>query len=109
MRSVNFCGQSGRSYGFKRVCPDSPWAAGQGIAMFAASGAFGWRIIRIVELDGREDNIQPFWAYRDAQRYGARAVFFAECDRILDRKTSIADLREGLDPVCDTQRETRAA
>ena len=109
MRALNFCGQSGRSYAFTRVSPDSDWAARQGIAMFASNTGYGWRIIRIVELDGREHNIQPIWAFRDAQRYGARAVFFAECDRILDRKTSIADLREGLDPVCDTQRASHAA
>ena len=63
----------------------------------------------IVELDGRSDNIQPIWAWRDAQRYGARAVFFADCDRVLDRKTSIADLREGLDPVCDAERARHVA
>lgn len=109
MHTVNFCGQSGRSLSFERVSPDSNWAAGEGIAMFATHTGFGWRIIRIVELDGRPDNIQPIWAYRDAQRYGARAVYFAPCDRVLDRKTKIADLREGLDPVCDTQRAHRAA
>ncbi|HBH89358.1 MULTISPECIES: hypothetical protein [Ponticaulis] len=109
MPVVNFCGQSGRSVSFERVSPDSDWAAREGIAMFASHTGFGWRIIRIVELDGRPDNIQPIWAYRDAQRYGARAVFFMEHTRILDRKTTIADLREGLDPVCDTQRASRAA
>ncbi|MAP94516.1 MAG: hypothetical protein CMK07_06145 [Ponticaulis sp.] len=109
MKSVNFCGQSGREFKFDRISPDSNWAAQQGIALFVAHTGFGWRIIRIVELDGRTDNVQPIWAWRDAQRYGARAVFFAQCDRILDRKTSIADLRSGLDPVCDTQRASRVA
>lgn len=109
MSLVNFCGQSGRSYTFERTGVDDNWPARQGIAIFAAAGAFGWRIIRIVELDGREDNIQPIWAFRDAQRYGARAVFFSPCDRILDRKTGIADLREGLAPVCDHGQAVHAA
>lgn len=109
MRKVNFCGRSGRDYKFERVSPDSAWAGRQGIAMFASHSGFGWRAIRIVELDGRTDNVQPIWAWRDAQRYGARAVFFADCDRVLDRKTSIADLRDGLDPVCDTQRTSCVA
>lgn len=109
MSKANFHGQSGRSYSFERVGQDSDWAARQGIAMFASHSGFGWRIIRIVELDGRSDNIQPIWALRDAQRYGARAVFFAPCERVLDRKTSIADLRDGLDPVCDAHSASRAA
>ncbi len=109
MLAVNFCGKSGRDYKFDRVSPDADWAARQGIALFASHSGFGWRIIRIVELDGRSDNIQPIWAWRDAQRYGARAVFFADCDRVLDRKTSIADLREGLDPVCDAERARHVA
>lgn len=109
MSLVNFCGQSGRSHNFTRVGVDEDWAARKGIAIFAASGAFGWRVIRIVELDGRPDNIQPIWAFRDAQRYGARAVFFSSCDRVLDRKTQIADLRDGLTPVCDTRQAANAA
>ncbi|MFC6196713.1 hypothetical protein [Ponticaulis profundi] len=109
MRLVNFNGQSGRSYSFERIGVDENWANREGIAIFAASGAFGWRVIRIVELDGRPDNIQPIWAFRDAQRYGARAVFFAQNQRILDRKTSIADLRDGLTPVCEARQTGVAA
>ena len=109
MSLVNFCGQSGRSYAFEHVGVDDDWPKRKGIVLFAASGAFGWRVIRIVELDGRPDNIQPIWAFRDAQRYGARAVFFSSCDRVLDRKTSIADLRDGLTPVCDHGQAANAA
>ncbi|MAK62535.1 MAG: hypothetical protein CMK09_16315 [Ponticaulis sp.] len=109
MRAVNFCGRSGRDYNFERIGPDTAWAAKEGIAIFASHSGFGWRVIRIVELDGRADNVQPIWAWRDAQRYGARAVFFAPSNKVLDRKTSIADLRDGLDPVCDTQRASRVA
>lgn len=109
MALVNFNGQSGRSHAFERVGHDAPWAKEEGIALFAAPGAYGWRVIQIVELDGRDDNVQPIWAYRNAQRYGARAVFICPISRVLERKTAIADLRLGLTPVCDQDRTVAVA
>ena len=62
MRQINFRGWSGQAYEFKRVDPNSAWAAGPGIAIFAARGAYGWRVVRISCLQGRLHDVQPIWA-----------------------------------------------
>ncbi|MEL7453874.1 MAG: hypothetical protein AAGJ50_10955, partial [Pseudomonadota bacterium] len=70
-----------------------------GVAVFAAPDAYGWRVIRVVELTGRDHDIRPLWALHEAERYGASAVFVAsEPDRYL-RQGMISDLEAGLSPV----------
>ena len=95
-----FCGKSGLAYTFQRVGLDTEWAARKGIALFAAPDAFGWRVMSIQPLDGRRDNIRPIWALREAQRYGARAVFFLEELDHAARDAMVRDLSAGFDPVC---------
>lgn len=102
---ISFQGASGKGYCFNRVGASAPWARNAGIAIFAAPDAYGWRIISIVELTGRTHDVRPLWALREAERYGARAVFFAsEADRGL-RQSRINDLEAGLSPVVSRHAE----
>ncbi|MEO1101153.1 MAG: hypothetical protein AAFW65_04840 [Pseudomonadota bacterium] len=103
IKSANFRGASGTAYSFKRVNPDSPWARESGVALFAAPDAFGWRIIRMVEVSGREHDVRPLWAHADAERYGATAVFVLPADGRTLRRGILTDLSEGLTPVCATE------
>ena len=106
MREMKFRGQSGKAYRFTRMAVNAPWAKVRGAALFAAQGPFGLRVIRMCKLRGREHDVQPIWAFAEAERYGAKAVFvMAEDDA--DRCMAImADLEAGLNPVC---RETNGA
>ena len=110
MRQINFRGWSGQAYEFKRVDPNSAWAAGPGIAIFAARGAYGWRVVRISCLQGRLHDVQPIWVFAEAQRCGARAVFVLN-EACRDRRQGIfADLESGLNPVfVEPKREHRLA
>tara|TARA_R110000868_G_scaffold86501_1_gene242615 strand:+ start:372 stop:728 length:357 start_codon:yes stop_codon:yes gene_type:complete len=98
--STNFRGVSGRAYSFNRVSPNSPWARTAGVAIFAARDAFGWRVVRMSEVTGRDHDVRPFCALADAERYGARAVFIRPGASASDRAAAIADLEAGLNPVC---------
>lgn len=102
VKSVNFRGASGKAFSFKRVNPDAPWARESGVALFAAPDAFGWRIIRMVEVSGREHDVRPLWAQADAERFGASAVFVLPADGRAARREVLKDLSEGLTPVCAT-------
>ncbi|MEM1389905.1 MAG: hypothetical protein AAGG45_02400 [Pseudomonadota bacterium] len=100
MKEIKFRGQSGTAYSFTRMAPNAPWARMRGVALFAAKGAFNLRTIRLCKLRGRAHDVQPLWAFADAERYGARAVFVLaeeDADRI---EAVMADLGAGLDPVC---------
>ncbi|GAB5457217.1 MAG: hypothetical protein Hens3KO_02470 [Henriciella sp.] len=100
MREIKFRGQSGRAYGFTKLAPNAPWARESGLALFAARGPFGWRVVKLTPLRGRLHDVQPLWAYADAERYGASAIFvMRETDPEL-RKRAMADLEAGLSPVC---------
>lgn len=101
----SFRGQSGRAYRFHRLDIDGPWAAETGVALFAARGPYGWRIVRLTALSGREHGVQPIWALADAQRYGATAVFVCRMDPGEDRDDILEDLEDGLNPVVSDFRE----
>ncbi len=94
----DFHGASGRSYGFERTGPDSDWPAREGIALFAAPALSGWSVVGMAELDGRPENLSAIWALREAERFGAKAVFFRDTKRVLERKTVLADLDKSLEP-----------
>ncbi|MEO1642573.1 MAG: hypothetical protein AAFR74_04500 [Pseudomonadota bacterium] len=100
MREIKFRGRSGQSYSFTRMAPNAPWARMRGVALFAAQGAFNLRAIRLCKLRGRAHDVQPLWAFADAERYGARAVFVLAEDDAERIEAVIADLEAGLDPVC---------
>ena len=98
--AVSFRGATGQAHSFEQVDPGSAWARHPGVALFAAPDAFGWRVIRIVELSGKPHDVQPLWALSDAERYGATAVFVdLESDAHV-RRAVIADLERGMTPVC---------
>ena len=98
-QSVNFRGASGTAHSFNPVAKDSPWARVPGVAIFAAPDTYGWRIIKVVELTGREHDIRPVWALADAERYGASAVFVSmQMDSRL-RRRMMSDIETGLSPV----------
>mgnify|MGYP001245325173 FL=1 len=99
---VRFRGQSGKAWEFQRVGTDAPWARAAGVAIFAAPDTYGWRIIRVVELTGRPNDVQPIWALADAERYGANAVFLAVEFDATARKRMVNDIEEGFSPVCFT-------
>lgn len=103
MRGQKFRGQSGRAYGFTKFAPNAPWAREAGLALFAARGPFGWRVVKLSPLRGRLHDVQPLWAFADAERYGASAVFvMRETDPEL-RRRALDDLEAGLSPVCASE------
>ena len=95
----SFRGQSGRAYRFHRVDMDAPWASESGVALFAARGPYGWRIVRMIGLSGQPHSVQPIWALADAQRYGATAVFVCRMAPGAQRDDVLRDLEAGLNPV----------
>lgn len=102
MIPVSFRGLSGRAWTFNRVETDAPWAGSAGVAIFAAPDSYGWRVIKVAHLKGRRDDIQPVWAFAEAERFGATAVFIAaELDE-KRRRLIIADIEMGLSPVCES-------
>ena len=74
------------------------------MALFAAQGPFGWRVVRLATLRGRLHDVQPIWAYADAERYGARAVFVMRESDADQRRNALADLNAGLNPVLECDR-----
>ena len=101
----SFRGQSGRAYRFHRMDIDAPWAAETGVALFAARGPYGWRIVRLIALSGRVHSVQPIWALADAQRYGATAVFVCRMAPGEHRDLVLEDLEAGLNPVVSDLRD----
>lgn len=99
MREMKFRGRSGKAYSFVRMAASAPWAREAGIALFAAQGPFGWRVVRLVSLRGRLHDVQPIWAWADAERYGARTVFIMRETNPGDRAAALQDLEAGLNPV----------
>ncbi len=102
MREMSFRGQSGRAYKFLRVGVDTPWARTAGIALFAARGPFGWRVVKLTSIRGRAHDTQPIWAFADAERYGATDVFVLDEQHADTRQRILEDLGQGLSPVCET-------
>ena len=98
-QAVSFRGASGTAHSFTRVAKDSPWARVPGVAIFAAPDTFGWRVIRVVELTGREHDVRPVWALADAERYGATAVFVSMQMNARERRRMQSDIEMGLSPV----------
>ncbi|KCZ92449.1 hypothetical protein HJO_10449 [Hyphomonas johnsonii MHS-2] len=81
---------------------DAPWARSPGVVIFAAPDAYGWRLIRVMELTGRPHDLQPIWALADAERYGANAVFLGVEFDAAQRKLMVHDIEEGFSTVCFT-------
>ena len=108
MREIMFRGQSGKAYSFIKMAANSAWARESGVALFAARGPFGWRVVRLMELRGRLHDVQPIWAYADAERYGANTIFILpETDTEMRRRIS-HDLQVGLDPVLESETQFTA-
>ncbi len=99
MQAMGFRGASGTVHDFVRVAADSGWAAQAGVAVFAAAGAAGWRIIRIADMIGRPHDVQPIWAQADAARYGADLVLVMHEADPVQRRAVIADLEAGFSPL----------
>jgi hypothetical protein len=97
--SVSFRGATGRAWSFKRVDAASAWARVPGIAIFAAADSYGWRIVKLVDLSGREHDVRPLWALANAERYGADTVFVAMELEAGHRAAMMVDLEAGLSPV----------
>ncbi|MEM6411267.1 MAG: hypothetical protein AAF683_07005 [Pseudomonadota bacterium] len=100
---INFSGASGKQYIFNRVEAGAPWARNAGVAVFAAPDTFGWRMIGISQLTGRTHDVRPLWALREAERYGASAVFYCSEQDGDKRCDIIADLQSGFSPVMSHQ------
>lgn len=107
--AVSFRGQSGKAWSFQRAAADAPWARAPGVAIFAVPEACGWRIFRVMELSGKPHDIQPIWAFAEAERYGASAVFISlEFEGDL-RKQMVADLEAGFQPIHRSDNVVRLA
>lgn len=107
--AVSFRGRSGKAWEFNRMVLDGPWARCPGVAIFAAPDAYGWRLIRVIELTGRPHDLQPIWALAEAERYGANAVFLAHEFDGAARKLMVNDIEEGFSTVCFTDHSRRIA
>lgn len=92
-------GASGNLYAFSAVHPESNWLGTPGIVLFAAPEGYGWRLIRIAQLTGRGDDVQPLWAHRDAERYGADTVMVLDETDSERRRKIMDDLEAGVRPV----------
>lgn len=98
-KNITFYGISGKEYDFVEKQADSNWVHRAGAAVFATRGAYGWRVIKISELSGRDHDVRPIWAFHDAQRFGADTVFVSEAVDTQIRRDMIKDMEAGLDPV----------
>ncbi len=96
---MKLAGASGREYAFMQVDETAPWARNAGVVVFAAPDTYGWRVISVIEVTGRLHDIRPFWAQREAERYGARAVFFASEPGRPERLETVRDLVSAFCPV----------
>ena len=65
-------------------------------------------MVRLTTLRGRLHDVQPIWAWADAERYGARNVFIMRELDPSDRATALADLEAGLNPVLEHPRQELA-
>lgn len=109
IRPVSFRGHSGRTYVFSVVEATSDWVRMPGIALFVAPNGYTWRVIRMIALRGREDDVQPIWAQHDAACYGGDTVLvLAEPDPAA-RSAILADLDAGLSPLWPTRLAADAA
>lgn len=109
-KKITFNGETGIGYGFEQKDPLAPWAREAGIAVFTAPDTYGWRVIRFVELTGRDHDVRPLWAFHDAERYGANAIYMVPCDDRAQRKVMLADLEAGFSPVVrDTHMDSARA
>jgi hypothetical protein len=97
--SANFCGASGVSYQFDRMGMEQDWAKVAGVILFAAPEGRTWRIIRVGDQGGVDGDLNAFWRWREARRYGATAVFVRRNKDIASRRLEAADLEIGLDPI----------
>lgn len=107
-QSVNFCGATGTAWSFTEVSADDSWARVPGIAIFAAPDSYGWRVIKVVELTGREHDVRPLWALAEAERYGAETVFVSMELTAAKRQWMMADLEDGLSPVIQSANSSMA-
>ena len=98
-KKITFCGSSGSEYRFAQAPVQGNWAHFAGVAIFAVREAYGWRVIKLTELTGRDHDVRPIWAFHDAQRYGADTVFVSAAVSAETRKAMIDDMEAGLDPV----------
>jgi hypothetical protein len=97
--TANFCGASGVSYQFERMGMEQDWAKVAGVILFAAPDGKAWRVIRVGDQGGVDGDLNAFWRWREARRYGATAVFVRRNSDFASRRREAADLEAGLDPV----------
>lgn len=99
MKVITFYGATGIGYGFQQADTKADWFKQPGLAVFAAPDAYGWRVIRVVELSGRDHDVRPLWALHDAERYGADIVFVSNYTDAAERRIILGDIEAGLSPV----------
>ena len=102
-KTMTFQGVSGTGYDFVEKPVDSNWVYKAGVAVFAARDTYGWRVIKVVELSGRDHDVRPIWAFHDAQRFGADTVFVCEEDVSAVRRGAIDDMVAGLNPAASVE------
>lgn len=108
MREMSFRGQSGQAYKFIKMAPEAPWARCSGVALFAARGPFGLRTVKLARLQDRSHDVQPIWAFADAQRFGATEIYVLQGLEVEQRERILEDLEAGLSPVCSALKPAQA-
>lgn len=97
--TITFHTPSGQAVVFDKTAMNDPWDLEVGIVLFAATDAYGYRIIRVMELIGRPHDVRLIWALTEAERYGANQIFVA---REMDgerRAELIEDLEAAFSPI----------
>lgn len=100
---MHFCGASGISYRFERVRGDG-WPRRAGVLIFAAPEGVSARAIAIADQGGEADEINVFWRWREARRFGATLVMFRPDPSLASRRDAARDLCLGLDPPVRSDR-----
>ena len=107
--TITFHTASGQAVVFEKTAMHDPWDLEVGVVLFAATDAYGYRIIRVMELVGRPHDVRLIWGLTEAERYGANQVFVArEMDRER-RAEMIEELEVALNPIIGRQTPAQPA
>ncbi len=96
MQKVSFSGKSGSNYAFQARDPAANWAKERGVAVFPTKTSFGWRVVGVSSLRGRDHDVQPIWRYAQARRFGANRVFVCPEHDTRRRSDITADIHGSL-------------
>lgn len=97
--TITFHIPNGDALAFEKRHVQERWDLEVGVVLFAASDAFGYRIIRAMEVIGRPHDVRLILALTEAERYGANQVLVAHEMDSERRKEMIDGLEMALNPI----------